>query len=497
VAGLRFLRRKLAAGSFFLRKRKQGGFMARSFRREIAAKGADATLSDGTWEFVQAILGKPVLGATQAESEARAERELSEWVAAVAPKHERQWRPPQRDKVDTPVPRELPAWVDAFAERVQSQLRSLAEVEAELSALEERCQQQSAGLREGDAKFSSALHPRDGVPPNPGWFANTGGGAGGGGGSSAGARKPTSFLDAVIKRNQQVAELTGFASPGLIASNRLAVDLQAAGRLPAEMARGAAAGLGTGAKALVNGSATAIKTIATLGFSNSQLELIGVTKEDRERGYDQAVAIATASGEVLIAVGTGGLTAALSKGGTIARTTSGALVAYDAAGNAVGVVRGTYDAAKNGINLSNGAQIAAGVLGLGANVKAARGLKPPDLVPKGFDPVKGFATFDDFKDAFGAAGPGLAWHHVVEQTINSGKFAAELLHNPANLLKLPHGKGTIHAKISGYYNSRPDFAKGLKLREWLSKKSFKEQFDFGIKTINRFGGTQYLPPDLR
>jgi hypothetical protein len=65
--------------------------------------------------------------------------------------------------------------------------------------------------------------------------------------------------------------------------------------------------------------------------------LIGVTKEDRERGYDTAVAISTASGQVLSAVGTGGITSALSKGGSVARAASGALILYDAAGNAVGL----------------------------------------------------------------------------------------------------------------------------------------------------------------
>jgi hypothetical protein len=238
--------------------------------------------------------------------------------------------------------------------------------------------------------------------------------------------------------------------------------------------------------------------VATLGLSSSQLELIGVTKEDRERGYDTAVVFATAGGELLIAVGTGGVALALSKGGTVARIASGALVAFDAAGNAVGVVQGVYDATQNGVNVSNGAQIAGGLLGLSANINAARGLKSSSPWPKGFDPGKGFARFEDFKDAFGAAGPGLAWHHVVEQTINSGKFAPEILHNPANLLKLPHGKGTIHAKISGYYGSKvPGVAGNITVREWLSKKSFKEQFDFGIKAIKKFGGSQYLPPHLQ
>jgi hypothetical protein len=81
---------------------------------------------------------------------------------------------------------------------------------------------------------------------------------------------------------------------------------------------------------------------------------------------------------------------------------------------------------------------------------------------------------------------------------NSGKFAPEILHNPANLFKLPHGKGTIHAKISGYYSSKiPDLTGNMSIREWLGKKSFKEQFDFGIDAIKKAGGSQYLPPHLR
>jgi hypothetical protein len=137
------------------------------------------------------------------------------------------------------------------------------------------------------------------------------------------------------------------------------------------------AGLGTGAKAIVNGLATAARSVATLGLNTDQLELIGVSKEDRERGYDTAVTISTGSGQVLIAVGTGGMASALAKGGTIARAASGALVAYDAAGNAVGVVLGVYDGTQNGVTLANGTQIAAGALGLGANVSAAKGLVKP------------------------------------------------------------------------------------------------------------------------
>ena len=120
------------------------------------------------------------------------------------------------------------------------------------------------------------------------------------------------------------------------------------------------------------------------------------------------------------------------------------------------------------------------------------------LLPTGFDVTNGFSTFDAFKNAWGRAGNKRAWHHVVEQTINSGKFSAELLHNPGNLINLPHGEGSIHAKISGYYSSTTEeFTHGLRVRDWLSSKPFKEQFDFGIDTIKKFGGAKYLPPELR
>ncbi|MBI3836670.1 MAG: hypothetical protein HY288_01885 [Planctomycetia bacterium] len=210
------------------------------------------------------------------------------------------------------------------------------------------------------AEWDEADHPRQpkGTPQGGQWAPKGGGG----------------FLGGVIRRNQAVGELTGIVTPGMVQSSRLAAQLQAAGRLPAEVAAAAAAGLVTGGKAIVNGSATAVKNVASLGLSSSQLELIGVTKEDRERGYDTVVTIATASGQVLIAVGTSGVTAALSKGGTVARTASGALVAYDAAGNAVGTVQGAYDASRNGIDLENGLKIAGGSLGLIANASAARGL---------------------------------------------------------------------------------------------------------------------------
>ncbi|WP_055666124.1 RHS repeat-associated core domain-containing protein [Desnuesiella massiliensis] len=99
----------------------------------------------------------------------------------------------------------------------------------------------------------------------------------------------------------------------------------------------------------------------------------------------------------------------------------------------------------------------------------------------------GFNSFRKLKKYLGPAGAGKAWHHIVEQTpANIGKFTAPLIHNIANIMKLDHGKGSIHAKISGYYSSIQPFTNGQTVRQWLSSKSFEEQYEFGMKIIRFF-----------
>ncbi|WP_458772660.1 RHS repeat-associated core domain-containing protein, partial [Bacteroides cellulosilyticus] len=101
---------------------------------------------------------------------------------------------------------------------------------------------------------------------------------------------------------------------------------------------------------------------------------------------------------------------------------------------------------------------------------------------------KGYESFSAFKKAYGAAGQGMAWHHIVEQNAdNIAKFGAEKIHNTKNLIKLPHGKGSIHANISGYYSSKQKFTNGLTVREWLKMQSYAEQYKFGISKLKEFG----------
>ena len=105
---------------------------------------------------------------------------------------------------------------------------------------------------------------------------------------------------------------------------------------------------------------------------------------------------------------------------------------------------------------------------------------------------QGFKTFSEFKRTVGAAGTGQAWHHIVGQTTsNLQKFSAEAIHNTGNLVRLAHGKGSIHQEITNFYNSVQPALTGssdITVREWLSIQSFEEQQDFGVRVIKAFGG---------
>lgn len=104
--------------------------------------------------------------------------------------------------------------------------------------------------------------------------------------------------------------------------------------------------------------------------------------------------------------------------------------------------------------------------------------------------TQGFNSFSAFKRAMGPAGQGQAWHHIVEQTPgNLAKFGNQTIHNTGNLMKLPHGAGSIHAKISGHYSSKQFFTNGQTVRQWLSTQSYQAQYDYGIKMLKQFGGT--------
>lgn len=102
--------------------------------------------------------------------------------------------------------------------------------------------------------------------------------------------------------------------------------------------------------------------------------------------------------------------------------------------------------------------------------------------------VIGYKSYPAFIRDVGKAGDGMNWHHIVEQNpANVKKFGQEKLQNPHNIIRIPGGKGSLHAKISGYYSSKQPFSEGKTVRQWLSNKSYEEQYEFGIEKLKMFG----------
>jgi hypothetical protein len=98
---------------------------------------------------------------------------------------------------------------------------------------------------------------------------------------------------------------------------------------------------------------------------------------------------------------------------------------------------------------------------------------------------QGFHSFSAFKRAMGPAGPGKEWHHIVEQGgDNVTKFGAETIHNTSNIVRVD---ASVHRQISAFYSSKPAFAGGQTVREWLRSQSFEQQAQFGLETLRRFG----------
>ena len=100
-------------------------------------------------------------------------------------------------------------------------------------------------------------------------------------------------------------------------------------------------------------------------------------------------------------------------------------------------------------------------------------------------PGGGFRSFSAFKRFFGPAGAGKHWHHIVEQTPgNVAEFGDEALHSAENLIAV---EASVHARISGFYSSKPFGYGGKTVRQWLSGQSLEKQREFGLQVLHDFG----------
>ena len=82
---------------------------------------------------------------------------------------------------------------------------------------------------------------------------------------------------------------------------------------------------------------------------------------------------------------------------------------------------------------------------------------------------------------------------ILEQHAdNIAKFGNETIQNTGNLIKLPHGKGKIHQKITGFYNSKLP-GTDILVRDFVKTLSFEEQCQYGLDVLKRFGYEGTIP----
>ena len=82
----------------------------------------------------------------------------------------------------------------------------------------------------------------------------------------------------------------------------------------------------------------------------------------------------------------------------------------------------------------------------------------------------------------GRAGPGYEWEHVVEQSqINRSGFAPEQVNNSSNMPRVP---AWVNRAKNAFYSSKPLFADGMTMREWLTGQSFEFQQAYGLAFLN-------------
>ena len=130
-------------------------------QRQFGVPTADAVSSEEVAAFVRAVLGKSGGNASSAAHEGYGKTD-----------GEHSQRLPLVGKDDPEY------------------LLRLRKLGAEIADLQERWKRDLEDLRVREAEWDAAKHPRDGVPPNPGWWANTGGGSGSAGNRGGGVQKP-------------------------------------------------------------------------------------------------------------------------------------------------------------------------------------------------------------------------------------------------------------------------------------------------------------------
>jgi len=93
-----------------------------------------------------------------------------------------------------------------------------------------------------------------------------------------------------------------------------------------------------------------------------------------------------------------------------------------------------------------------------------------------------FKSFGALKQALGPAGPGMEWHHIIEQS-QEWRFGTSTIQCTQNVIAVP---SWVNSKIASIYSSiRPAItgSSTLTVRDWLRTQSYQDCRAFGITAL--------------
>jgi RHS repeat-associated protein len=130
------------------------------------------------------------------------------------------------------------------------------------------------------------------------------------------------------------------------------------------------------------------------------------------------------------------------------------------------------------------------ILGSATAVPVGKGLAAGTGLLRGLgNPLRGgvsYKSFEALKSALGSPGKGKVWHHIVEQcqgNCTRSTFSSQMINNTKNVVAVPKA---VNQRLADLYASKIPGVTGTKtLRDWLNGKSFKEQYEYGKKLLDR------------
>jgi hypothetical protein len=164
-------------------------------RRRSACDATDRAVPSEAWLFAQTILGNRIPDLRAAAQRSRHNRELLELAASISDSSQDELCRPKRDEAQARRDREQLEWLASISEVHERELGALEREESEARKAKQEYERINEALGIEEARWDPAKHPRRGTPPNPGWFAPTGG-------ASSGATPPST------------RQLTGFHPTG-------------------------------------------------------------------------------------------------------------------------------------------------------------------------------------------------------------------------------------------------------------------------------------------